>query len=119
MGKPVTDQDERYNIVCLGCNNIWEPRVKSPLWWKAKARANSGKLDALHVTVEECGCVPGLQEPDAPYRVLGYDDEGYEFDIPFHAPVPAMKKFRELSNGMNTVFISGVSPAVQVRLSPL
>lgn len=109
--------ETRYNVFCMHCERVFQPLVRSSLWWQAKQRADAGFLDALCISKDKCGCVVGEVCPDAPYRVFGYDDLCDDFDIPFDTLVPALREFRELNRtGMNTVFIKGVSPAVLDRL---
>ena len=53
-----------------------------------------------------------------PFRVFGYDDMCQDFDLEFDNFVGAVRKFIELNrNGMYVVFISGVCPAVEKKLS--
>ena len=52
-----TATQELFNVVCMDCGQIFTPLVRTPLWWKAKQRADQGFLDAMHVSGEECGCV--------------------------------------------------------------
>jgi hypothetical protein len=108
-----------FNVVCINCNAVWAPAAESSLWWQAKKRNERGNLDALPVTGEECGCVKVKSDPDAPYRVFGFDDECRDFDIPFDSFAEAVKEYREASRSMCTVFIAGVSPAVEQRLALL
>lgn len=111
--------EERFNVVCIGCHSVWTPSARSRLWWKAKKRADQGYLDALPVTGEECGCVKEKREPDAPYRVFGFDDMCVEFDMPFTAFTDAVKEYLDASRGLCTVFIQGVSPKVEAQLASL
>lgn len=109
--------ETRYNVFCTHCEQVFQPEVRSPLWWQAKQRADAGFLDALCISEDKCGCVVKKSHPDAPYRVFGYNDLCEDFDIPFHTLVPALQEFRELNRmGMITVFIRGVSPKVLDRL---
>jgi hypothetical protein len=94
----------RYNVVCYECGQVWSPTVKSPLWWKAKQRSEQGYLDALHVSGEECGCKQPVAQPDAPFRVVGYDDMCRDFDIPYYSLVKAARKYLKLArDGMYVV----------------
>jgi hypothetical protein len=111
--------EERFDVVCIACNDIWTPVARSPLWWKAKKRADKGYLDALHVTGQECGCIQKQCEPDALYRVFGFDDMCHEFDMPFTSFTDAMREYLDASRGLCTVFIHGVSPRVMARLNSL
>ncbi len=106
--------DLRFNVACRACSYVWTPAARSPLWWRAKKWNDQGKLDAIHVSGEDCGCIEQKQQckPGAPYRVFGFDDECREFDIPFTSFTDAVKEYRSASRSMCTVFISGVSPAV-------
>ncbi len=108
-----------FNVVCRTCGDVWSPGLRSPLWWRAKKRADDGYLDALSVSGEECGCVKKSEKPvkpDAPYRVFGYDDMCVDFNIPFTSFVEAAREYRSAAQQLCTVFISGVSPAVERRL---
>lgn len=105
-----------YNVVCMECGQVWTPLPKSPLWWRAKKAADSGRLDAIQVSGEECGCVEPRNCQDAPFRVFGYNDLCEDFDIPCGTFAEAVKTFRELNSEGYMVFISGVSDAVSSRL---
>jgi hypothetical protein len=105
-----------YNVECMACGSVFTPTVQSTLWWKAKKRAER-YLDALHVTGEECGCVKKRRDPDAPFRVFGYDGFCQDFDIPFGTFTAAVKKFAELTrSGEFVVFIDGISEAVRRKI---
>lgn len=97
--------EARYNVVCLSCGHTWQPGVKSPLWWRAHSWAQKGRLDAIHALPQECGCVDVeyVEEPTAPYRVVGYTDLLDRIDIPFFAPMRAAKKYLELAREYGTV----------------
>lgn len=110
-----TISDVRYNVVCNSCGQIFQPAVKRPLWWKAKKRADSGYLDALHISGEECGCVKKPEQPDAPFRVFGFDWDGQKYDIPCETFVEAVRTFR-VFNRCGDAFIKGVSSAVEEKL---
>lgn len=119
-------QEMRYQVVCIGCGQVWSPAVRSPLWWKAKKRAEQGYLDALCVSPQECGCKPEVREPDARYRVVGYTDMCDDFDLPFHSLVKAAQKYLELArDGMYVVcFVDNTVPKgkqskVEMRLRGL
>src|SRR5579872_2125226 len=88
--------ERRYNVFCRACGTVWQPGVRTSLWWQAKKRSEKGFLDALPVSGRECGCVRQPHDPDAPIRVFGYDDMCEDFDIPFHSIVDAVRKYREL-----------------------
>lgn len=88
--------DVLYEVTCRTCGQTWTPRVRTPLWWQARQRAEEGFLDALRVSPIECGCEEERLEVDAPYRVFGYDDMCIEFDIPFKSLVAAARKYLEL-----------------------
>jgi hypothetical protein len=114
-----TQSDTRYNVVCLDCGAVFVPRIRTPLWWRAKKLAESGRLDALHVSGEECGCVTPRKDPDAPYRVFGYQVDR-DFDIPFFSLTDALAKYRELAGSyFADVWISGISPRTQRLLERL
>jgi hypothetical protein len=105
-----------YNVECVNCGSIWQPQIKSPLWWRAKKREEDGKLDAVGATGEECGCIKRVSNPNAPFRVLGYDDMGGEFDQPFATFVSAVRAFKNARSQGDIVFIMGVSDAVQEKI---
>ncbi len=110
----------RYNVYCMSCGQVWVPGVLTHLWWKAQKRAQEGFLDALPVSSHECGCKPERVHPDAPFRVVGYDDMCRDFDIPFYSIVPALRQYLELArDGMNIVFFIGGSEKLQERLKEL
>src|SRR5581483_1293270 len=104
-----------YNVHCIACNTVWQPGVRSSLWWQAKRRSEKGKTDALHVSGEECGCVKKRHDPNAPFRVFGFNDMCEDFDIPFYSFTAAVRKYRELKR-WSDVFIEGVSPKVEAVL---
>ena len=85
-----------YNVFCRECGKVWQPEESTPLWWKAKKHSKR-YLSALSVSGEECGCNPAKLEPDAPYRVFGYDAYSQTFDLPFWSLVKAVQKYLELS----------------------
>ncbi len=107
-----------YNVTCLACGRVWTPGQGSPLWWKASKRAQEGYLDALRVNSRDCGCKEPQALPEAPYRVMGYDDMCRDFDLPFDSLVQAAQKYLELerSGGYVVIFVdatwsgSGMSP---------
>lgn len=104
-----------YDVWCERCGNVWTPRVHSALWWKAHQRAQKGFLDAHCAKPNECGCVEKRVQPNAPFRVFGYDGFGIEFDAPCHTFVEAMRVFiANRSSGV--VFIKGVGENVRHRL---
>ena len=109
--------DPQYNVECINCGCVFAPQVRSSLWWQAKKRDEQGYLDALHVNEEECGCVEPPAHPEAPIRVFGYDSLCEDFNYPFWSFTKAVQVFRSLQkDGGNTVFITGVSTAVEDRL---
>ena len=111
-----TQADVLYNVECMNCGSVWQPSVRTSLWWRAHQRAMSGKLDAAGATGEECGCIKPISESKAPYRVFGYDGMCNDFDIPFHRIIDALKTFKKLHDSGDIVFISGVSRAVSEKL---
>ena len=106
-----------YNVECMNCGAVWQPQVRTPLWWRAKKRDEAGKLDAAGATGEECGCVKPICEPNAPFRVFGYDMMCVDFDFPFYGIIDALKAFKKLHEDGDIVFISGVSDAVVEKLN--
>lgn len=118
VGLVETQDKTRYNVACLECDNVFTPIVGSPLWWRAKQRADKGLLDALYVDGEECGCRTEevVVNPNAPFRVFGYDMLCENFDVPFDSMMEAIRMFIRLNQGPDVVFITGVSPAVMERL---
>lgn len=81
----------RYNVVCGNCGMVFVAREGSSAWNKADEKAKLGYLDAAVVPGEECGCIEPIQDPNAPYRVSGWDDMGCEFDAPFHSLLAATR----------------------------
>jgi hypothetical protein len=112
MADNARQDDVLYNVSCWNCGQVWIPAVRSPLWWKAKKRAEKGFLDALCVAGTECGCQSEVLYPDAPYRIVGYDDMGSKFDIPYESMVPAAKKYLELARTFmySIVFVDKRAP---------
>ena len=118
MVKTMNETEALYNVACFDCGDVFQPRIKSPLWWRCKQREDKGFLDAVHVYGEECGCRPKevVRNPNAPFRVFGYDMLGENFDMSFNRMTDAMKAFIKLKQGPDIVFITGVSKVVQDRL---
>lgn len=109
----------RYNVFCQRCGSVWQPELKSPLWWQAKRLADTGRLDALCVSPQKCGCVQSRQQdnPKAPFRVLGYNGFCEDFDIPFQTFTDAVRNYIELNRTNAFVLcIKGVSGRIQDRL---
>lgn len=111
----VADQT-RYNVHCMDCDQVWQPKIGSSLWWQAKQNAEAGRIDALHIGGKKCGCIPQRRKPDTPYRVSGYDDTMIDFDFPCKTFVQAAKIYRQCNRQGDVVFISGVSKAVEEQL---
>jgi len=110
-------QIERYVVVCRHCGQVWSPTPKSPLWWMAKQAAEKGRLDAIVVSGERCGCIRKPEKPEAPFRVFGYDDQCMEFDVPCDTFVKAAKLYLHLTReGMNIVFVDGVSEVARKEM---
>lgn len=110
--------DTAYVACCIHCSTIFTPPPGSSLWWQAKQRAEKGFLNAIPVSGEECGCIKKPLRPDAPFRVFGYDDICTDFDIPRDTFVQVVKIFMDLNkSGANIVYISGVSRAVEEKLT--
>lgn len=105
-----------YYVCCIKCGNAWQPSIGSAMWWKAHQRAQKGFLDAYHANAKECGCAPERPCSNAPFRVFGYTSDCYDFDVPCYTFVEAIKAFRSYLQGMNVVFIEGVSDAVRQRI---
>lgn len=110
----------RYNVFCERCDSVWQPTLKSPLWWQAKRLADTGRLDALCVSPQQCGCVQSRPQnkPEAPFRVFGFNAFCEDFDFACGTFTEAVKKFLDLNQigCLNTVFIDGVSDRVVHRL---
>jgi hypothetical protein len=77
------------------------------------------------ITPEECGCRKKIVDPDAPYRVVGYNDWSEEYDIPFYSIVSAIKMFHEMERRCDLAFfvnkltINGKPSRVEIRLNEL
>ena len=108
--------DVVYNVVCSECGQIFQPRTRSPLWWKAKQATDSGRLDAISISGEECGCIRKQYLPNAPFRVFGYNDMCEDFDVPCATFVEAVNLYRRLNKEGCVVFINGVSDIVEDKL---
>ena len=107
--------EDGYNIECTSCGCV--STVKNgALWWRAKKSSEEGRLDAIGISGVECGCRLPVRNPDAPYRVFGFTDQGQKYDTPFDTFVTAVKAFRDRLNFGETVFIKGISPAVEDQL---
>ncbi len=112
----------------MGCGRVWTPTVGSPLWWKAAKRAKQGYLDALGVSPQECGCEPKTFHPEAPYRIVGYNELCESFDIPLFSLTEAARLYLKLARDWSNtvVFVDkrseglGNKPSrVHVRLKQL
>lgn len=117
--RAVADTTE-YNVYCVACGAVFQPEIRSHHWWVAKKWADRGYLDAVTISAEQHGCFEAKRprrDPDAPFRVFGYDCMCVDFDIPYHRFTDAIKKFLELQRGPDVVFISGISDAVKERIS--
>jgi hypothetical protein len=110
---PVSDTTE-FNVECLSCCNVHQPRPKSSLWWQAKKRWEQGFIDALRINGEECGCIEKPYLPNAPFRVFGYDGMCEDFNIPCMTFVEAVQLYRR--HTFDVVFITGVSDRVSDKL---
>lgn len=106
---------DKYNLECTSCGGV-STVTTGPLWWRAKKAEIDGRLDATGITGVECGCQKPVRNPEAPYRVFGFTDQGRQYDTPFYTFVEAVKAFRDRWNFGETVYIKGVSPAVEDRL---
>jgi hypothetical protein len=107
-----------YNVQCVNCGSVWTAVPKSAQWWRGKQKADVGKLDAVRVTGEECGCIKKPQDPDAPFRIFGFGTEyGEEIDVPFHCFTSAVRAYRSAKkSGLLDIWITGVSKPVEQRL---
>lgn len=107
----------RYCVVCTNCGAVFTPAMRSPLWWMAKQAADKGRLDAIGISGERCGCIRKPEKPEAPFRVFGYDDMCENFDVPCDTFLKAVRLYRKLSRaGGYVMFISGVSEAVRRKM---
>jgi len=79
--------------------------------------ADQGFLDAHCCSSEECGCGQPRVSPNAPFRVLGYNDLCEDFDIPCFTFGDAVRTFMVHKNDI--VCIVGVSEAVKIRLEQM
>ena len=114
------DQEVLYNVFCIDCGRDWTPNARSPLWWQAKKKADAGYLDALGVSGVKCGCAKAPHKPDALYRVVGIDFDCQGFDIPCDTMVEACRVFLRESLHGSSVFVTGLSVAVEqdIKLLP-
>jgi len=109
-------EDPLFNVVCEDCEGVFTPEFKSPVWWRAKKRMDSGYLDALWVSGEKHGCISPEANPDAPYRVVGYNSYCEDYNIPCDTFVKAVSLYKKFKDEGNDVIICGVSRAVERRL---
>lgn len=101
--------DVLYTVYCRNCGCDFEPTIKSPLWWRAKKSSDKGRLDAISISGEECGCIKPIPEPNAPYRVLGITWNGGSYNMPFFNMINAIKTFINAEKSGDTVIIKGIS----------
>lgn len=108
--------DNKHWVECVDCGNVYSPTPKTSAWWQAEQNSREGKNTC--VGAKECGCQQEkpVREPNAPYRVFGYDMLCEDYDIPFHSFTEAVRAFRRLNSGPDVVFIKGVSRVVEDRL---
>lgn len=92
------NSEQRFNVVCGRCGQVWQPSVGSRLWRRAKRQFEKGYLSALTVSGEKCGCVPKASQPDAPYRVKGYTDDCRNFDRPHESFIAAVRDYLALNS---------------------
>ena len=104
-----------YNVECRSCEQVFSVNAGA-LWRRAKKAADAGRLDAITVSGVECGCKHPILNPDAPYRVFGFSDEGREYNTPYSTFTEAVNAFRDAFMLGKTVFIKGVSRAVKEKL---
>lgn len=70
---------------------------------KGRCPRSKGYIDAIFVSGKEHGCVETPVDPDAPYRVIGFDFECQNFDIPFHSLFLAVRAMIRLERDLSTV----------------
>lgn len=116
-----TKKVEEYNVECIDCGQVWQPSKGSKAWWYAKQEVEKhpNRLSAPVVTAKICGCryEEPKENPDAPYRVLGYNDLCEDFDHGFNKFTDAVRLYREYERrGMYTVFTRGISDRVEMAI---
>ena len=111
-----TTETDSYNVYCMACGQVFTPPAGSSLWWRAKKAADKGRLDAISVNGEECGCIKPRHHPDAPFRVFGYDGMCEDFDFACYSFVEAVRACIKMNKEGCIVFITGVSDVVSDRL---
>lgn len=106
-----------YNVCCISCGAVFQPPFHSPLWWKAHKHATEHPdiISAMGVSGEECGCVRRILSPDAPYRLLDHDFDGWPIDVPLWRFTDAIKAFRTRQRCGFPILV-GVSRKVEARL---
>jgi hypothetical protein len=107
-----------YNAECISCGCV-QSVYGGSLWWKAKKNAERGYLDAIGISGVECGCERPLTEPNAPYRVFGWTDDGHTFNRPHFTFVGAVRDYIDNNSYGAMANIIGVSQAVKERLRSL
>ena len=111
--------DATYNVYCHSCERVFQPSPRSPLWWRAKKAADLGRMDAIGVSGEECGCIRTIEKPDAPYRVVGYSDDYREYNIPCFTLVEAFNLFRKYRPWDIVAFVDNTRPKGQSKLAAM
>lgn len=112
-------KNKSYYVYCMDCGQDFSPAYMTSLWWQAKKHADHGYLDALLISGTKCGCKKKPSQPNAPFRVFGYDDLCVDFDVPHNGMIEAMKMYLECSRTGCVVFIKGVSRRVERRLATM
>ena len=105
-----------FNVICGNCRQVFSPVEKSPAWWKAKKAADKGRLDAITVSAKDCGCEQIIVEPDAPFRVIGYDDLCQNYNIPCNTFVLAVQTYLSRIRHGEIAFLLGISQKMKDHL---
>lgn len=107
-----------YAVECLACGDIFEVEA-GPFWDEAHKKFASIPLPGpLFIEGERCGCCKLRRDPEAPYRVFGYNDSFEEFEYPFHDPMRAATQYLlARMNPLLTVFVSGFEGEEHERLT--
>lgn len=95
-----------YKVTCEHCGRVWEPESGSRLWKKAKHMQSRQKTATA--SRADCGCelFPEKEDPDAPFRLEGRDENGNVFSIPFTRATDLISKyFSLLKEGVDVSFV--------------
>ena len=106
----------KYSVYCFDCDSVLTPLERSPLWWIAKKQAESGRLDAVQISGERCGCKKEKPTTDKHFSIFGYTPDCQDFCYGYDTFVDVVQAYREIYNSGSVVFIKGISMKTERHL---